>query len=168
MTIKTKRIEINFEIHDLFIKLVDMEQPELKHLVGKEYHPGMLLIELSKCGIHMLPNDKDAERGGIHLKDKDAEERAIQDIAQTLKVFAFQSIKWNQQAKPDNIICRMRENLDHFKQFFEDDETDWKQVMWWNNKVSYIKAKNSDPSFNDEILDGQVTHNMLQLATEGV
>jgi cancer susceptibility candidate protein 1 len=27
LTIKTKRIEINFEIHDLFIKLVDMEQP---------------------------------------------------------------------------------------------------------------------------------------------
>lgn len=37
----------------------------------------------------MLPNDEDAERGKIHLKDKAAEERAILDIAQTLKVFAF-------------------------------------------------------------------------------
>jgi hypothetical protein len=29
----------------------------------------------------MIPEDKDAERGGIHLKDKGAEERAILDIA---------------------------------------------------------------------------------------
>jgi hypothetical protein len=52
-------------------------------------HPGTLLQELSKCGIHMLPEDDDAGYGGIHLKDKQAEERAIVDIAQTLKVFAF-------------------------------------------------------------------------------
>lgn len=44
---------------------------------------------LSKSGIHLLPEDSDAERGGIHLKDKAAEERAIMDISQTLKVFAF-------------------------------------------------------------------------------
>jgi hypothetical protein len=62
----------------------------------------------------------------------------------------------------------MRENPDHFEQFFEDDESDYKQVMWWKDKVSYIKAKNSDPSFNREILDGQATHSMLQLAVEGV
>jgi hypothetical protein len=37
----------------------------------------------------MLPDDEDAARGEIHLKDKAAEERAILDIAQTLKVFAF-------------------------------------------------------------------------------
>ena len=43
----------------------------------------------------MLPEDNDAGHGGIHLKDKQAEERAIVDIAQTLKVFAFQSLKWN-------------------------------------------------------------------------
>ena len=47
------------------------------------------MSELSKCGIHMIPDDEDAARGGIHLKDKGAEERAILDIAQTIKVFAF-------------------------------------------------------------------------------
>ena len=49
-------------------------------------------MELSKSGIHMLPEDEDAARAGIHLKDKNAEERAILDIAQTLKVFAYQSM----------------------------------------------------------------------------
>jgi len=50
---------------------------------------------LSKCGIHLIPEDEDAARGGIHLKDKAAEERAILDISQTLKVFSFQSVKWS-------------------------------------------------------------------------
>jgi len=60
---------------------MDMDQPEFAHLLGKELHPGILLMELSKSGVHMIPDDEDAERGGIHLKDKDAEERAILDIA---------------------------------------------------------------------------------------
>ena len=52
--------------------------------------------------------------------------------------------------------------------FLEDDESDWKYVMWWNNKVSYIKCKNSDHEFNQEIEDNQVTHSMLSLAVKGV
>ena len=72
----------------------------------------------------MLPEDDDAGHGGIHLKDKQAEERAIVDIAQTLKVFAFQSLIWNQQATEENIICRVRENPDNFRKFHEDDESD--------------------------------------------
>ena len=96
LTIMTKRmIEINIEIHPLYVKLIEMEQPELAHLVDKHLHPGMLLQELSRSGIHLLPENADAARAGIHLKDINAEERAILDIAQTLKCFAFQSIKWN-------------------------------------------------------------------------
>lgn len=72
-----------------------MDQPEFQHLVDKHLHPGVLLMQLSKCGIHMLPEDDDAVRGGIHLKDRATEERAILDISQTLKVFAFQSVKWS-------------------------------------------------------------------------
>ena len=72
-----------------------MEQPQLQHLLNKAFHPSILLMELSKCGIHMIPEDEDAARAGITLKDKGAEERGIMDISQTLKIFAFQSIKWN-------------------------------------------------------------------------
>lgn len=145
-----------------------MDQPEFQHLVNKELHAGILLMELSKCGVHMLPEDSDAARGGIHLKDKAAEERAILDISQTLKTFAFQSIKWNQQASSENILCRLRENPDNDRIFLEDDESDWRSVMWWNNKVSYICAKNCDEKFNGEIAEGQATHSMLSLAVEGV
>ena len=168
LTIKTKRIQVFIEIHPLFVKLVKMDQPQIQHLVNKEMHPGILLMELSKSGIHMLPEDDDAARAGIHLKDKNAEERAILDIAQTLKIFAFQSIKWNQEASEQNIVCRLRENPDNDETFLEDDESDWKSIMWWSNKVSYIKARNCDKGFNGEITEGQVTHSLLSLATEGV
>ena len=81
MSIVTKRIKVEIEIHPLFVKLVGMPQPELSNIVDKELHPGMLLQSLSKCGIHLLPEDEDAARGNIHLKDKAAEERAILDIS---------------------------------------------------------------------------------------
>ena len=82
LTVKTRRqIELNIEINPLNVRLVECDFPELAHILNKEYTPGMLLKELSKCGIHMLPDDEDAARGEIHLKDKAAEERAILDIA---------------------------------------------------------------------------------------
>lgn len=166
---KTARlIEVRIEIHPLHVKLVEMKQPELAHLVDKPMHPGILLMELSRCGIHMLPEDADAERAKLHLKDIYAEERAIADIAQALKVFAFQSIKWNQQSAQENVVCRLRENPDNFRRFLEDDESDWKSVCWWNNKVSYIKARNCDEEYNGEFLDGQLTHSMLCMAVKGV
>ena len=62
----------------------------------------------------------------------------------------------------------MRENPDCFRKFFEDDESDWKSVMWWSNKVSFIKARNCDETFNADIMDGQSTHSILSLADEGV
>jgi hypothetical protein len=48
----------------------------------------------------------------------------------------------------------MRENPDNVREFFEDDESDWKSVMWWKNKVSYIKARNCDEAFNPDIYPG--------------
>ena len=62
----------------------------------------------------------------------------------------------------------MRENPDNFREFFEDDESDWKSLMWWHNKVCFIKARNCDESYSPDIMAGQVTHIMLNLATKGV
>jgi hypothetical protein len=71
-------------------------------------------------------------------------------------------------APAENIVCRLRENPDNDRVFLEDDESDWKTVMWWNNKVSYIKSKNSHEGFVPDIADHQVTHSILALAVEGV
>jgi len=54
--VKTKRnIEMNIEINPLYVRLIECDFPELAHVANKEYTVGMLLLELSKCGIHMLP-----------------------------------------------------------------------------------------------------------------
>jgi hypothetical protein len=56
LTVKTRRnFELNIEINPLNVRLVECDFPELAHVVGVEYTVGMLLLELSKCGIHMLP-----------------------------------------------------------------------------------------------------------------
>lgn len=39
--------------------------PELKHIKNKQFQPGYLLLELSKCGIHLLPRNEDTTLGGI-------------------------------------------------------------------------------------------------------
>jgi len=63
LTLATKRIKLNFEIHPLFVKLVNADEPEFKHIIDKELNPVVLLMELSKCGVHLLPEDEDAEKG---------------------------------------------------------------------------------------------------------
>lgn len=77
-------------------------------------------------------------------------------------------MKWCQEAKEENIVVRLRENPDNDRVFLEDDESDWRSIMWWSNKVSYIKCKNCDETFNSEIEDKMVTHSMLSLAVVGV
>ena len=75
--------------------LIDKSESELKHLINYKFVPGYLLIELSKCGIHLMPVDEDAKLGGITLKNRAAEEKGIIDIATGLRSFAFRSCKWN-------------------------------------------------------------------------
>ena len=45
LSIVTKRIKLDIEIHPLFVKLVDNGEKfeELKHLYDVEFHPGILL-----------------------------------------------------------------------------------------------------------------------------
>lgn len=61
---------------------------------------------------------------------------------------------------------RLRENPDNDRVFLEDDESDWQSLMWWPNKVAYIKCKNCDSTFNQEFQ--KETHSILPLAVKGV
>jgi len=94
-----------------------------------------------------MPRDEDAELAGIDLKDKAAEERAISDVALGVRAFHFRSCKWNMTRDKENpgvgkdtILMRIRENLEFDAEFEEDYEPDWRYVMWWNNKVSFVEG----------------------------
>ena len=66
------------------------------------------------------------------------------------------------------MLCRLRENPDNFREFYEDGEDDWESVMWWRDKCVFIDAKNSHESFKGDIKKGQATQAMLSLAVKGM
>ena len=70
LDIETRRgLSLAFEIGADYLMLLvegpsEGEQgevyPELRHIKNKPFQPGFLLMELSKCGIHIMPRDEDA------------------------------------------------------------------------------------------------------------
>ena len=155
---------------------MNCDEESLIHLADREgFSPGYLLQELGKCGILLMPRDEDAKLAGIEIKSQAAEERAIVDVALGVRAFHFQECKWNQsrdQGNPgvanDNIVMRIRENLEFDEAFEEDYEPDWRYVMWWNNKVSFVEGcrNNMDSNCNAQIAAGAVTHCLLSQACE--
>lgn len=143
MDIETKRINLTFEIGPEYLMLIEKSDSEFKDLIDKKFEPGYLLMELSKCGIHLLPVDEDAKLGGIHLKERATEERAILDVASSLRALAIRSSKWNKSIDQDNIVLKIRENLEFDREFYEDHEPDWKYMMWWPNKCALVNVSDA-------------------------
>ena len=148
LDLDTKRLKLVFEISANQLKLVKCDESALAHLADAPgLTPGCLLQELAKCGILLMPRNEDAQLAGIECKDQAAEERAIIDVALGVRAFHFRDCKWNQsrdQANPgvpqENIVMRIRENLEFDAEFLEDYEPDWKYVMWWQNKVAFVEG----------------------------
>lgn len=124
-----------------------------------------------------MPRDEDAKLAGIESKDRGAEERAIIDVALGVRAFHFRCCKWNQGVSPentgvgaDNILVRIRENLEFDEAYEEDYEPDWMYVQWWNNKVSFMTGckESQEDNCKAEIMEGQETHATLKLASTGL
>jgi hypothetical protein len=64
------------------------------------------LQELSKCGVHLMPRDEDAKVAGIELKERGAEERAIQDVSINVRAIHFRKAKWNRTPVGGNRITK--------------------------------------------------------------
>ena len=178
MDIETRRgLLLTFEIGPEYLMFVVEEEegaeggerfPQLKHIKNKKLSPGYLLLELSKCGIHLLPRNEDAAQADIKVKDFHAEERAINDVACAVRAFAFRSCKWNTTVDPENITIKIRENLEFDREFFEDHEPDWRYLMFWPNKVSFTRLRDTDVETPDcRIAVGQETHCLLTQCLEG-
>jgi cancer susceptibility candidate protein 1 len=138
--------------------------PELRHIKNKQFQPGFLLMELSKCGLHLLPREEDAALGEIKVKDFFAEEKSILDIATSVRSFAYRSCRWNQTIEQDQIVVKVRENLEFDREFFEDHEPDWRYLKWWPNKVAFVRCSDLDDTPDMRISIGQETHAILSLA----
>eukprot|EP00344_Euplotes_crassus_P012576 CAMPEP_0196996914 /NCGR_PEP_ID=MMETSP1380-20130617/2684_1 /TAXON_ID=5936 /ORGANISM="Euplotes crassus, Strain CT5" /LENGTH=435 /DNA_ID=CAMNT_0042413031 /DNA_START=553 /DNA_END=1860 /DNA_ORIENTATION=- len=169
LDIQTKRINLVFEIGADYCKLIEQKEPELQRLVDKDMSPGILLNELMNSGILLVPNDEDFKLAGLAKKDKNAEERAIWDVVTSVNAYAFRSAKWNRNPSlKDNIVVKIRENLEYDREFFEDYEPDWRYIMWWRNKCSFADCIDTDENYDRKvnIPEGNETHVLLSLTLQ--
>ncbi len=68
----------------------------------------------------MLPEDTDIEEGEMTLKDSDAEDRAIEDIALAVRSFFIRSSKWSSLVSDEKVVYILRENMEYDEEFAED------------------------------------------------
>jgi hypothetical protein len=52
----------------------------------------------------------------------------------------------------DKILLRIRENLEYDLEFAEDQEKDWKSIMFWEDKCTCVRAKDSSEHLDDKPL----------------
>lgn len=88
-----------------------------------------MLYELSERGIHLLPVEEDYVEAKLPVKDREAEQNAIRDIAYAIESFYIRS----EVNESSDIITKIRENLDYERVFLEDQEKDWKVIRWLAN-----------------------------------
>jgi cancer susceptibility candidate protein 1 len=101
------------------------------------------------------------------LKSGAAEEKAILDIATSVRSFAYRSCKWNKTIDSDNIVIKIRENLEFDREFFEDHEPDWKYVMWWPNKVGFVRCSDDADQCDLRLAPNHETHAVLNISLQG-
>ena len=53
----------------------------------------------------------------------------------------------------DKVLVRMRENFEFDEVFAEDQEKDWKSVVFGPNKCSVIKARDSSETLDESLLN---------------
>ena len=85
-----------------------------------------MLRELSKRGIHLLPENDEYEYANLKRKDRESEKCAIRDLAYAIESFTVRS----EPNPSDSIQVKIRENLDHENVFLEDQEKDWMRILW--------------------------------------
>ena len=89
------------------------------------------------------------------------------DIATSVRAFAYRSCRWNKDIEADNIVVKIRENLEFDREFFEDHEPDWRYVNWWPNKCAFVRCSDLDETPDMRIIAGHETHIYLPLALQG-
>jgi len=156
--IEGKRLPLRFEITAGKVFLRDRTEPELAHLVDKAMDPTILLYELRRSGINLLPCNEDAETCNIPLKNLGAEHKAAEDLAIAAKKFYVMSSKWNCHVNPNQILVRMRNNPECDEEFLEDQEKDWLSVAWWENKCEVVRVRESQDEPNKKRIKGSLTH----------
>ncbi|EFJ06415.1 hypothetical protein SELMODRAFT_430700 [Selaginella moellendorffii] len=109
LTLHAASLMLKFEVGDGWCKLVEPHFPECKHLYDQKLAPRVLLKRLSKCGIHLLPDEDDFRHVKTTVKDPEVEMYACRDLAMAAPAAAFASSKWNAHADAQTCVFRFLE-----------------------------------------------------------
>lgn len=108
LDLEGRRMTLKFHICSGYVILCPRGDPELAHLIGKKLQPAELLYGLYRCGINLLPEDRDIDHSLKVLKDPEAEDKAIEDICSAISSYYFQSTRWNAKSSDSNISPKDR------------------------------------------------------------
>ena len=60
-------------------------------------------------------------------------------------------------------MVRIRENMEFDEEFAEEQDKEWKSIVWWRNKCAAVKARDTHERLNEDFLDKTVTHSNLEV-----
>lgn len=81
-----------------------------------------------------------------------------------MRSFAIRSSKWNKSLSSENIVIKVRDNLEFDREFFEDHEPDWRYLMYWSNKCAFTNVSDVSETLDSSLMTGHETHGILNLA----
>lgn len=98
-----------------FVKFGSTAWPQLSSITGVPMQAGELLRVLSRHGVHLMPEDRDAAHAGVRPKDPETENLMCHDLALLAGSFLICRSKWNQvegAVKDDECLVRISEVSD--------------------------------------------------------
>lgn len=104
------------------MKLRDNTEPEFAHLNNKETTYDQILLEMRNCGILLTPLDEDILAVGLNVKNNEAQDRAVNDIAMSCRKYAVKSHTMNPKLNEEVVIAKFKENKEYDFYFFDDEE----------------------------------------------
>lgn len=127
-----------------YVKLIDNEQPAFSSFANKELTYDEMILKLKESGILINPEDYDIKEAGLKLKNKETIKRAVEDIVMASRYYSIKSDDFNRFLDTDMISVKVKPNPEFDKNFYDDEEKDWSNFVWYPNKASMGKVEAKD------------------------
>jgi len=77
---------------------------------------------MRNCGVMLTPLDEDIIAVGLNVKNNEAQDRAVNDIAMACRKYAIKSHNMNPKLNDEVVIAKFKENREFDFYFFDDEE----------------------------------------------
>jgi hypothetical protein len=105
---------LQFAVDHEGCRLLSPTFPALQPLLHTAHAPALLLRLLSHAGVHVVPEERDAEFVGMDMKEHAVEQQACADAASVCARYFLTSSKWNQQLSTADCVLRLAQLQHNF------------------------------------------------------